>query len=233
MSAAMRAYLGVTCGTALVCLLAYVAGTADGASQPKRVAFLVTLNATVTKSWNTITASTESGCPTSRRSVGRRTVTLRSARPTTVIVTLGSGRASYKPAAVQNVRASLGQTGNLTTMFQAPCQVRTTHSRCTHARRTLSRLSFGFSRSARELSFRATRLPEFSMACPRESSAVRAIRPGLHLAEGEISEEALMDPRNPGQTAIATAEVETDVEGRETGRVVERVRWALTFIRKR
>lgn len=71
------------------------------------------------------------------------------------------------------------------------------------------------------------------MPCPRESSGVRAIRAGLQQAQGELSESALMDPRTPIQTAFATAEIETDLDGQERGRVVEHVRWALTFARKR
>jgi hypothetical protein len=181
-----------------------------------------------------VTESTENGCPTSQRSVGRRKVTLRSARPTTVVVTLGNGRVSYSPAVVRYVRAELSQSGNRTTSVQAPCTARVTHSRCTHARRALSGARFGFFRSARdELSFHSARLPEFSMACPPESSGVRGIRPGLQEAQGELLEAVLRDPRIPTQTAIGTAEVTTDLEGQETGRVVERVRWELTFTRKR
>lgn len=229
-----RGYFGVIGGTALACLLAVLASTADGASQPKRVVFRVTLDATVTKDWNTTVESTENGCPTSRRSVGRRMVTLRSVRPTIVIVTLGSGRVSYSPALVRYVQAELSQTGTRITRVQAPCQSRVTRSRCAHARRAKSGVRLGFVRSARdEISFHPARLPELAMACPPESSAVQKIHSGPEEAQGELSEKALMDPRIPGQTAIGTAEVETDVEGREAGRVVEHVRWELTFIRRR
>jgi hypothetical protein len=62
---------------------------------------------------------------------------------------------------------------------------------------------------------------------------VRAIRPGLQDADGEVSEAVLADPRIRTQTAFATAEVTTDLEDQETGRVVERVSWELTFTRKR
>jgi len=62
---------------------------------------------------------------------------------------------------------------------------------------------------------------------------VRGIRPGLHDAQGELSEAVLADPRIRTQAAFATAEVTTDLEGEETGRVVERVSWELTFTRKR
>jgi hypothetical protein len=230
----MRRYFSVTGGTVLAGLLAFLAGTADGASQPKRVAFRVTLNATVTKDWNSVIDSIENGCPISQRSVGRRIVRLRSARPTTVLVTLGNGRVSYSPAVVRYVRAELSLSGSRTTTVQAPCNPRTTHTRCTHLRRAVGGWRFGFFRSARnEISFRSARLPAFSMACPRESSGVRGIRPGLQDAQGELSEPALMNPRTPTQTAIGTSEVEADLEGAEAGRVVERVRWELTFTRKR
>jgi hypothetical protein len=230
----LRGYFIVTGGTVLAGLLAFLAGTADGAAQPKRAGFQVTLNATVAKDWTSVTESNENGCPTSQRSVGRRTVTLRSARPTTVIVTLGNGRVSFSPAVVQYVRAELSQSGNRTMSVRAPCKVRMAHSRCTHARRAVSGARFGFFRSARnELSFRSARLPEFSMACPPESSGVRGIRPGLQEAQGEISEAVLMDPRIPTQTAVGTAEVTTDLQGQETGQVVEHVSWGLTFTRKR
>lgn len=229
----MSGYLRVIGGTAFACLLALVAGTADGASQPKRVAFAVTLRATVTKDWDTVRVSSATGCPASERSVGRRTVKLRSARPTIVFVTLARGRVSYSPAVVRYVRAELSQTGNRTETFQAPCKERILRSRCTRARRAVSGTRFGFFRSARhELSFRAARLPEFSRACPGESSTVRAIRPSLRDAQGELSERALMNAAVPGQTAIGTAELETDLDGLETGRVIERVHWELTFIRK-
>lgn len=230
----MRGYFSATGGTVLACLLAFLAGTADGASQPKRVAFNVTLKATVTKNWNTVTETTQDGCPTSQRSVGRRTVKLRSARPTTILVTFGNGRVSYSPRVVRYVRGELVQSGNRTTIVQAPCTARTTRSRCTRMRRALSGARFGFFRSGRdEISFHSARLPEFASACPRESSRVRGIRPGLQEAQGELSEAVLMDPRIPSQTSIGTAEVETDLEGQETGRVVERVSWELTFTRKR
>ena len=215
-------------------LLVFLAGAAHGASQPKRVAFSVTLSATVTKDWNTVTESTENGCPTSVRSVGKRTVTLRSARPTTVLVTIGGGRVSYSPAVVRNVNAGLTQSGSTTKTVGAPCRAQMSHSRCGHQRRALSGARFGFFRSARnEISFHSARLPELSMPCPRESSAVHAIRASLQQAQGELSESVLMDPRTPNQTAVASADIETDLDAQEKGRVVEHVHWALTFARKR
>jgi hypothetical protein len=58
---------------------------------------------------------------------------------------------------------------------------------------------------------------------------VLEIRPGLHQAQGELSERALTNPRVPGQTALASADIDTDFDGDETGSASERVRWSLTF----
>jgi hypothetical protein len=199
----LRSYLRLTGGTVLVALLAFLAGTADGASQPKRVAFRVTLEATVTKDWNALTETTENGCPTVRRSIGRRTVRLRSRRPTTVLVTFDRGRVSYAPAVVRFVAGELVQTGNRATSVKAPCAEHTARARCARRRRAVTGASFGFFRSAHdEISVRARRLPDLPRGCPPESSEVRGIQPGLDEAQGELSEAALANSRIRIQTAI-------------------------------
>jgi hypothetical protein len=91
--------------------------------------------------------------------------------------------------------------------------------------------TFRFFRSARnEISFRSAKLPTAGTSCPRESAAVRAIRPGLRHAAGEIAEVDLAGARS--QTAFASAELTTELEGTETGHVVERISWSLTFSRR-
>ena len=216
-------------------LFAFVAGTADGARKPKRVAFLVTLEAKVMKSWNALTETTVNGCTTSRRSVGRRTVTLRSRRPTTVRVTFRNGRVvSYAPAGVSFVAAAVVQTGSRTTTVSGSCTPSTTRMPCARRRRAVRGLRFGFFRSARnEISFRRKQLPGLPAGCPTESAEVRAIRSGLEEAQGELSEAALANPRTPDQTAFGSAEVTTELEDQETGSVVEHIAWELTFARKR
>jgi hypothetical protein len=52
----------------------------------------------------------------------------------------------------------------------------------------------------------------------------------LQDAEGEIAEGDLA--RAVSQTALASAELTTDLDGAATGRVVERVSWSLTFDRR-
>jgi len=116
----------------------------------------------------------------------------------------------------------------------APCDPSTKRSTCARRHRAVKGVRFAFFRSARnEISFRRSRLPGLAAGCPPESAQVRAIQSGLEEAEGEISEEALADSRVRTQTATGSAEAETDLEGADTGRVVERVSWKLTFTRKR
>ncbi len=230
----VRGYLCVTGVTVFVCLLALLSGTAFGASQAKRVAFRVTLKATITKDWNTAAELSENGCQTSKHFVGRRTIKLRSVRPTTVFVTFRNGRVSYSPNAIRFVRLEITQSGNRTSKVLAPCEPSSEHVDCSRTRRVLTGARFGFFRSRRnEISFYRTRFPEVPYSCLRESASVRAIRPGLQQAEGELSEAVLADPRISTQTAYATAEVTSDLDDQETGRVVERVSWELTFTRKR
>jgi hypothetical protein len=230
-----RGYLSLTCGIVLAGLLAFVAGTADGASKPKRVAFLVTLEAKVKKSWNAVTETTANGCTTSRRSVGRRTVTLRSRRPTTVRVAFRDRRVvSYVPSAVRFVAAEVVQTGSTTTTVSGSCTPSTTRTPCARQRRVVSGARFRFFRSARnEISFRRARPPELLVGCPRESAEVRGIHSGLEEAEGELSEGELANSRTPDQTTFGRAELTTDLEDQETGSVVEHIVWELTFTRKR
>jgi hypothetical protein len=231
----MRGQLKLSAGVVLVGLLAFVAGTAHGAPQPKRVAFRVTLEATVAKTWNSFTQADVNGCPTSYRSLGRRVVTLESKRPTTVLVTFRNERmVSFKPPAVRFLAGEVVQTGTLTTKVAAPCTPSTKRSTCARRHRVVTGVRLGFFRSARnQISFRRSRLPRLAAGCPPESAQVRAIQPGLDEAEGEISEEALADSRVRTETATGSAAAETKLEDEETGRVGERVSWKLTFTRKR
>jgi hypothetical protein len=217
-------------GIALACMIAILAGSAD-AARPTSATYAVTLRATVTKDWNTAVESTEDGCTVVRRSVGHRTVTLRSARPTTVVVTLRSGKASFSPSAVRFVTARVTQRGETRTRKEQPCSPRPERERCRPATRRVSLGSLRFVRSRRnEITFTSATLPRAWTGCPRESAAVRAISPGLRDAAGQISEVALA--RGAAQTAFASAAATTDLEGAETGRVVEGVRWTLTFTRR-
>jgi hypothetical protein len=224
----MRIFVGTTCSFLLACLL----GAGSARSGPSGNVFRVTLKASVTKEWNTIVESTRDGCPVTQRSIGKRTVNLRSVRPTLVRVTVRAGRASYSPSIVRAVRAVATQTGTRVVRTLEPCTVKTVRSACPKMRRVLPRVGFPFYPSRRnEISFLRAGLPRPRTACPPESATVRAIRPGLQDAEGEISEAALANPRVPGQTVYGSSQVTTELREDETGRVVERVGWELSFDR--
>ena len=217
-------------GIALVCAVASLAGAAD-AARPTQSVFDVTIRATVTKDWNTAVESTENGCTVVRRSIGHRTVTLRSSRPTSITVGTRSGKVSFSPGAVRFVTAKVAQSGENSTRKESPCGSRTVRERCRSVTRRVGGKSFRFFRSGRNaVSFRPVILPGAAARCPNESASVRSIAPGLRDAQGRISESALA--RGIPQTAFASSEVATDLQGAETGQVVERVNWSLTFARR-
>jgi hypothetical protein len=95
----MKALLGITCGTVLVCGFAVVQASAR---ETKRAVLQVTVRATVSKNWNAVTETMQGDCPASVHSTGRRKVVLRSARLTRVVVrhsragVLLSGRRSLR-----------------------------------------------------------------------------------------------------------------------------------------
>ena len=221
-----------TCSGLVLSLLAALGASARDASSGRRAVLKVTLHATVTKSWNTVTHTTLSGCDVAIHSIGTRKVTLRSKRATKVLVTSGSGRVTYRPPAVRFVAVVVNGSGDQTTKYESPCQQPTEHVSCPRAHKVLSGGSLGFFRSRRnEISFGHARLPDVGGSCPFQSATVRGIRPGLNQAQGELAEAALTNPRVPGQTAIASADVTSELDGDEEGTVTERVRWSLAFAR--
>ena len=226
----MKLFCGFTCTTAFVCLLVTLAAAARDAAPAKRAVLKVSLSATVTKTWNTVTDTTLGGCDVSIHSIGARKVVLKSGRPTRVVVTSSGGRVAYSPSVVRFVRIEVSGSGSEATRFKAPCKERTVKNDCRRARRVLTGGTLQFFRSKRnEISFRRARLPDVAGTCPWQSAQLRAIRPGLHQAEGELVEAALTNPRIPGQTATASAEVDSEFDEDEVGRASERVRWSLTF----
>jgi hypothetical protein len=221
-----------TCSALVLSLLAALGASARDVSSARRAVLKVTLQGTVTKSWNTVTHTTLSGCEVAIHSIGTRKVTLRSKRATKVLVTSRPGGVSYRPHAVRFVAIAVSGSGDQTTKYESPCQQPTEHVNCPRAHKVLSGATLGFFRSRRnEISFRPVRLPDVGGSCPFQSATVRGIRPGLNQAQGELAEAALTNPRAPGQTAIASADVTSELDGDEEGTVTERVRWSLAFAR--
>lgn len=229
------------CGAlvALVSACVAVSGVAAAATEADaaRTSFRVALKATMTKTWSYSVQGEADGCPTLTRVQGRRTVILRSSRPSLVTVYFSGRRVRYAPAVVRFLAGGATQAGTVRTEQGQPpsCTPRSVRiADCVRARRSLAGKAARFYRSGwNEISF--ARTPDFAAGfqsrCPPQTASVRAERPGLHLAEGEISEADLRNPRVLAQTASGSTVETTDFEGDGDGKVVVRVSWELTFSR--
>jgi hypothetical protein len=224
--------LAVAVACACACAGAAAGSTGDASAG---AVFRVTLNATMTKDWSYVAESEQNGCPATTRVQGRHVVTLRSARRTLVRITFAGGRAVYSPAYVRFVGAQASQSGVVTrTQGQPPsCVHSVQRTTCDRLRRAMGGVALRFFRSRRnEISFTRTReFAIFPRTCPQQTASVRAERPSLDFAEGEIAEAEFRDPRIKFQTATGTAVETTDFEGDGDGKVVVRVRWQLRFER--
>jgi hypothetical protein len=215
----------------LACARAVEAG-----QDASRARLSVTLTAQVTKAWDYVTTRQEGECTVATHVKGTRVVTFRSARPTIVTATSSGGRIRFTPAIVRSVTAQARQGGSLTTIERGIGCTRNTHIDCVKEQRTLRNRSLTFFRSRRnEISFRRTRVfaSGFPTTCPPEAPEVRVERPGIHEAEGELSERDLFNRGIRYQTATASSVETTDLEGNPDGKVVARVSWSLTFRRAR
>jgi hypothetical protein len=218
------------CASALACAQAVEAGPD---ASPAR--FNVTLTGQVTKSWNYVTTRLEGECTITTHVVGNRVVTLRSSRPTIVSATSSAGRIRFSPAVVRSVTARVTQGGSVTTTERGLGCGRLTRTTCAKRRRTLSNQTLAFFRSRRnEISFRRSRdfgsgLPT---SCPPEAPEVRVERPGLHQAQGELSEQDLFNKGIRFQTATGSSEETSQLSGNPDGKVVARASWSLTFRRR-
>lgn len=196
--------------------------------------FNVTLTAQVTKTWDYVTTRAEGECTVTTHVVGSRVVTLRSSRPTIVTATSSAGRIRFSPAVVRSVTARATQGGSVTTTERGPGCGRRTHSNCAKPRRTLANQTLAFFRSRRnEISFRRTRDfgSGFPTTCPLEAPEVRVERPGIHQAQGELSERDLFNRGIRSQTASGSSDETSELEGNPDGKVIARASWSLTFRR--
>ena len=167
--------------------------------------------------------------------VGSRTITLRSARPTNVAAIGSPARVRFAPPLVRWVTARTTQDGTVTVTERGLGCAGRTHTDCTRQSRTLSNQSLRFFRSRPgEISFRRSR--DFgaglSRTCPPEDPEVQVEKPGIHEAQGDLSERQLFDRGFRSQSVNASFVEETDIEGGPDGKVVERVTWNLRFVRR-
>ena len=230
----IRGRIGVlitfACAGALACTQ-----TVEAGAKAPSARFNVTLMAQITKSWDYVTTRVEGECTVTTHVVGTRIVRLRSSRPTIVSATLSAGRVRFSPALVRFVTAQATQGGSLTTTERGSgCGGRKRFS-CAKPRRTLANQKLAFFRSGRdEISFRRTRdfASGFSTTCPLEAQEVRVERPGLHQAQGELSNQDLFNSGVRFQTANGGSEETSQLSGNPDGKVITRVSWSLTFRRR-
>jgi hypothetical protein len=217
------------CASALACAQA-VEAVPDASS----ARFNVTLTAQVAKTWNYVTTRVEGECTITTHVVGSRVVTIRSSRPTTVTATSSAGRIRFSPAVVRFVTARATQGGSVTTTERGLGCGGRNHLDCVKLRRTLANQALAFFRSRRnEISFRRGRDfgSGFPTTCPLEAPEVRVERPGVHHAQGELSEQDLFKQGIRFQTASGSSVETTDLLGDPDGKVIARVSWSLTFRR--
>jgi hypothetical protein len=226
-----------------ICVLVMFAGASalacaqavEARQDASRARFNVTLTAQVAKTWDYVTNRQEGECAVTTHVQGSRVVTLRSARPTIVTATTSAGRIRFSPAVVRFVTARATQGGSVTTTERGLGCGRRTHTDCAKLRRTLANQSLTFFRSHRnEISFRRTRdfASGLPTTCPLEAPEVRVERPGVHQAQGELSERDLFNRGIRFQTATGSSTETTDLEGDPDGKVIARVNWSLTFRRR-
>ena len=209
--------------------------TVTAAPRARSAVFDVSLRAQVTKTWDYRTTIEQGDCTATSHVQGRRLLTLRSARPTRVRLTVNRGRVTFSPSYVRKLVASVTRSGVVTRVEAGPndCPRRTTRTSCP-ARGTLSRPIYAarfFWSGRNEVSFRPTRDFGPGGPCPPEAADVALEKPGIHQAQGELSLADLFNRRIRHQTAVATFEETTTLDGDPAGTVVARVTWSLRFTR--
>jgi hypothetical protein len=222
-----RGRVGASAVAACTFALAF-ATAALAETDAQRATFRVTLSAKLTKTWDYVDSREEPGCTSRSRVRGSRTVTLRSARATVVVVTLRSGRLRFSPALVRSVTALTRQGGSVS---RSGCGV-SEQRLCAVQQRPHRNQTFSFFRSRPgEITFRPAREYAIASTCPPEDRSVRTERPDLDVAEGRLVERDLFNRRVRSLTVNGGYDEETQIEGGPEGTVLERVDWHLTFRR--
>jgi hypothetical protein len=212
---------------------------AAGAATPQTAAFRVTLSGTLTKDW-AITRTVEGECDEITRTAGHWRMTLATRRASRVVV-LGPSRAGhplrFSPGTVRSIAGTAAQGGWREVEIRGPaCERSVLHADCAGRRASFRNASARFW-SPRRGRLRLGRLNgasaarSFVGACPEQPADIRSIRTELTLADAPISAADAFD-RSVARFYIGgNTTQETTLEGEWDGKVVERVRWTLTFTR--
>ena len=228
--------LGVWIVVACVLLVAW--GTA-GAATPQRAAFRVTLTATLTKDWTaTRTVSTE--CDEVTTNAGQWKLTLATRSPSRLVILGASARGRplrISPEGVRSIAGTATQAGSIRLETSGPHCIRSVkRTDCARQRRSfrgatarLTSPARGTARFARMQG--ASAAYSFRGSCPAEPADISAIRTDLRVADAPLSAADAFDRDVPRFFISGNIEQVTTIEGEYDGRVVERVRWKLTFTR--
>jgi hypothetical protein len=220
------------------CVLTLAWGAA-GAATPQRAAFSVTLTATLTKDW-TATSTVTAECEEVTTNTGKWKLTLGTRRPSRFVILRPStpGRPlRMARAVVGSIAGTATQAGSMRVVTGGPrCTRSIERTACAGQRRSFrgatARLTSPSPSTARFGRMQgASSARSFRGNCPEESADIRAIRTDLSLADAPLPAADVFDRNVPSFFISGNTEQVTTIEGEYDGRVVERVRWKLTFTR--
>ena len=210
------------------------------AATPKRAVFDVTLSGTLTKTW-TSRHVVEGGCDEITTHVGQWRLSLRTTRPTRVVAVgpSGPGRAArFSPGIVRSIAGTAIRSGSRRVQNQSNACGTNQIAACARKRVSFRGATTAFSSPTRQR-IRFGRLQGIRAAralagtCPNEAREIRAIRTELSVADAPVAIGDLFDRDVPRFFVSGNAEQETTIEGPYDGTVTERVRWTLTFTRRK
>ncbi len=223
---------------AVAAVLAGSAGAATAAKEATTARFDATLRLTITRSWHSTAVTMRDGVRVELRKQGRRTATLRNARPTRIAVVRTPRAATpvrYVGATIRGVAGTVAKRGNSEDFVCNPrCSPAAEPRVCAlppvRVRGLAARF---FARRAHVLAFRPMRLraPVITSSCPPEPAEVRREQAGIEDAQGAVDEDDFFETSAARLTLEGSFDSTTTFTGPESGRVTQRVRWTL-FLRR-
>lgn len=219
--------------------LLILAGGIAHAAKPRQAVFRVALTATLTKNWTFTRVEADPGCTRTTTGVGRWQTKLATTAATRVrAIGASGGRVRFTGATLRAIAGAATRSGRMTiaTRGAPPCDRFARTVRCGAQRRSFRGASVSFGSPRRGVvQFRtlrgATRIRSFDSICPEEPSDIGSIRTDLPLATGPLDTSDVFARDVRRWFVSGDSEQVTTIEGEVPGRVVERVRWTLTFTR--
>lgn len=220
-------------------LLILAGGVAHAATPSRQAVFRVGLTATLTKNWSFTRVEADPGCTRTTVGVGKWQTKLASQATTRVrAIAAPGGRVRFTGATLRAIAGAATRSGRMTitTRGQPPCERFARTVRCGLQRRSFRGASASFGSPRRGVvQLRplrgAARIRSFGSPCPEEPSDIRVIRTDLPLATGPLDTSDVFTRAVRRWFVSGDSQQVTTIEGETPGRVVERVRWTLTFTR--